>query len=30
MDRRQFQARTKQLALRVIKLVEALPRGTTI
>jgi four helix bundle protein len=29
MDRRQFQARTKQLALRVIKLVEALPRGTT-
>ena len=29
MDREQFQHRTKQLALRVIKLVEALPRGTT-
>jgi hypothetical protein len=29
MDRAEFQARTKQLALRVIRLVEALPRGTT-
>jgi four helix bundle protein len=29
MDRGEFQARTKQLALRVIRLVEALPRGTT-
>jgi four helix bundle protein len=29
MDKVQFQARTKQLALRVIKLVQALPRNTT-
>jgi four helix bundle protein len=29
MDRAEFQARTKQLALRAIRLVEALPRGTT-
>lgn len=28
MDREEFQARTKQLALRVVKLVEALPRTT--
>ena len=29
MDREEFQARTKRLALRVIRLVEALPRSTT-
>ena len=29
MDERQFKHRTKELALRVIKLVEALPKGTT-
>ncbi|HJQ22444.1 MAG TPA: four helix bundle protein [Blastocatellia bacterium] len=28
MDERQFKQRTKTLALRVIKLVEALPKGT--
>jgi four helix bundle protein len=29
MDREQFQVRTKQIALRVIKVVEALPKRTT-
>jgi len=29
MDREEFQARTKRLALRVIRMVEALPRSTT-
>ena len=29
MNEQQFKARTKQLALRIIRLVEALPKGTT-
>lgn len=29
MDERAFKARTKQLALRVIRLVESLPKSTT-